>query len=339
MKNKTMWMFIGPSVFLMLLFIAAPLASVFWQSFHVTQPIYVQEEVETCTAGLLGSTCTTELKTRPILDEDRKILTKTTFVGLQSYRNVLEPTKLKEAIENRSWREFNNIRFWAALRFTLVFTILTLPLVLGAGMLIALAVNNTLHRIKGYVIFLSLLPFIVTPVIGALSIRWLFIGDGILTAGLEWWLDRDIAMFGQAWTIELMMYIYRIWHVSPFAFVVFYAGLQTVSKDVLEAAIIDGATRWQRFRYVVVPHLMPLVVFVTLIHLMDAYRVFEEIVGFSASGHVVSLQYLTYEFLLQDGTGARNISRASASAMLTMIGITILLVVPLRRVWREQRGS
>lgn len=339
MKNKTMWMFIGPSVFLMLLFIAAPLASVFWQSFHVTQPIYVQEEVETCTAGLLGSTCTTELKTRPILDEDRKILTKTTFVGLQSYRNVLEPTKLKKAIENRSWREFNNIRFWAALRFTLVFTILTLPLVLGTGMLIALAVNNTLHRIKGYVIFLSLLPFIVTPVIGALSIRWLFIGDGILTAGLEWWLDRDIAMFGQAWTIELMMYIYRIWHVSPFAFVVFYAGLQTVSKDVLEAAIIDGATRWQRFRYVIVPHLMPLVVFVTLIHLMDAYRVFEEIVGFSASGHVVSLQYLTYEFLLQDGTGARNISRASASAMLTMIGITILLVVPLRRVWREQRGS
>ena len=339
MKNKTMWMFIGPSVFLMLLFIAAPLASVFWQSFHVTQPIYVQEEVETCTAGLLGSTCTTELKTRPILNEDGKILTKTTFVGLQSYRNVLEPTKLKGAIENRSWREFNNIRFWAALRFTLVFTILTLPLVLGTGMLIALAVNNTLNRIKGYVIFLSLLPFIVTPVIGALSIRWLFIGDGILTAGLEWWLDRDIAMFGQAWTIELMMYIYRIWHVSPFAFVVFYAGLQTASKDVLEASIIDGATRWQRFRYVIVPHLMPLVVFVTLIHLMDAYRVFEEIVGFSASGHVVSLQYLTYEFLLQDGTGARNISRASASAMLTMIGITVLLVIPLRRVWREQRGS
>ena len=334
-----MWMFIGPSVFLMLLFIAAPLASVFWQSFHVTQPIYVQEEVETCTAGLLGSTCTTELKTRPILNEDGKILTKTTFVGLQSYRNVLEPTKLKGAIENRSWREFNNIRFWAALRFTLVFTILTLPLVLGTGMLIALAVNNTLNRIKGYVIFLSLLPFIVTPVIGALSIRWLFIGDGILTAGLEWWLDRDIAMFGQGWTIELMMYIYRIWHVSPFAFVVFYAGLQTASKDVLEASIIDGATRWQRFRYVIVPHLMPLVVFVTLIHLMDAYRVFEEIVGFSASGHVVSLQYLTYEFLLQDGTGARNISRASASAMLTMIGITVLLVIPLRRVWREQRGS
>ena len=339
MKTKTLWMFIGPSVFMMFLFIAAPLASVLWQSFHVTQPVYEQVEVETCTAGILGSTCETELKTRPVLDETGSITTETTFVGFQSYLNVIQPDKFSEAISNGSWTDLMNIRFWAALRFTLVFTILTLPLVLGTGLLIALAVNNTVQRIKGPVIFISLLPFIITPVIGALSIRWLFIGDGILTAGLEWWLDRDIAMFAQAWTIELMMYIYRVWHVAPFAFVVFYAGLQTVNQDALEAAIIDGASRWQRLRFVIIPHLMPLVVFLTLIHLMDAYRVFEEIVGFSASAHVISLQWLTYEFLLQDGTGARNISRASASAMLTMIGIAILLAAPLRRVWREQRGS
>jgi multiple sugar transport system permease protein len=322
---------------MMFLFIAAPLASVLWQSVHVTQPIYEQVEIETCTPGLLGSTCEVELKTRPILGDDGKIITNTTYVGLQSYRNVLEPEKLRSAIENRNWQEFENIRFWSALRFTLVFTILTLPLVLGTGLLIALAVNNTLSRLKGPVIFVSLLPFIVTPVIGALAIRWLFIGDGILTAGLEWWLQKDIAMFAQAWTIELMMYIYRVWHVAPFTFVVFYAGLQTVDQDTLEAAFIDGASRWQRLRYVIIPHLMPLVVFLTLIHLMDAYRVFEEIVGFSSSAHVISLQWLTYEFLLQDGTGARAISRASASAMLTMIGIAVLLAIPLRRVWREQR--
>ena len=339
MKKKTFLMFVGPSVFMMLVFIALPLLSVLWQSFHVTQPIYQQVEVETCTAGLLGSTCETELKTRPILDENGKVQTRTSFVGLQSYRNVIEPEKLTAAISSGNWGDITNIRFWAALRFTLMFTLLTLPLVIGTGLLIALAVNNTVQRLKGPVIFISLLPFIITPVIGALSIRWLFIGDGILTAGLEWWLDRDIAMFAQAWTIELMMYIYRVWHVAPFAFVVFYAGLQTVNQDAVEAAIIDGASRWQRLRYIIVPHLMPLVVFLTLIHLMDAYRVFEEIVGFSASAHVISLQWLTYEYLLQDGTGARAISRASASAILTMIGIAILLGPPLRRVWREQRGG
>ncbi len=322
---------------MMFLFIAAPLLSVLWQSFHVIQPIYEHVEVETCTPGLLGPVCTTDMKTRPLLDESGKIRTETKFVGFQSYRNVLEPRKFWDAIDKGSWRDLMNIRFWSALRFTLVFTLLTLPLILGAGLLIALAVNNTVQKIKGPVIFVSLLPFIITPVIGALSIRWLFLGDGILTAGLEWWLDRDIAMFAQAWTIELMMYLYRIWHVAPFAFVVFYAGLQTVNTDAVEAAIVDGASRWQRLRYVIIPHLMPLVIFLTLIHLMDAYRVFEEIVGFSASAHVISLQWLTYEFLLQDGTGARAVSRASASAILTMIGIALLLGPPLRRVWREQR--
>lgn len=324
---------------MMVLFIALPLASVLWQSFHVTQPIYEKVEVETCTAGLLGSTCTTDIKTRPVLDANGKITTETRFVGLESYRNVLEPDKLRKALSSGSWSDLMNIRFWKALRFTVVFTLLTLPLVIGTGLLIALVVNNTVQRIKGPVIFISLLPFIITPIVGALAIRWLFIGDGILTAGLENLLQRDIAMFAQAWTIEVMMYIYRVWHVAPFAFVVFYAGLQTINSDAIEAAIIDGASRWQRLRYIIIPHLMPLVIFLSVIHLMDAYRVFEEIVGFTASAHVISLQWLTYEFLLPDGTGARAISRASASAMLTMIGIALLLIYPLRRVWREQRGK
>ncbi len=112
-----------------------------------------------------------------------------------------------------------------------------------------------------------------------------------------------------------------------------------MNQDAVEAAIIDGASRWQRLRFIIIPHLIPLVIFLTLIHLMDAYRAFEEIVGFSASAHVISLQWLTYEYLLQDGTGARAISRASASAILTMVGIAILLGPPLRKVWREQRRS
>ena len=279
------------------------------------------------------------MKTRPVLDEDGRTITETSYVGLQSYRNVLEPDRLREAIANDRWLDILNIDFWAALRFTLTFTLITLPLILLLGLGIALAVNNAVRSIRGPIIFVSLLPFIITPVIGALSIRWLFIGDGIMTAFLEWWLGRDIAMFAQAWTIELLMLFYRVWHVAPFAFVVFYAGLQTVNMDTLESAIIDGASRWERLRYVVIPHLMPLIIFVALIHLMDAYRVFEEIVGFSSQAHVISLQWLTYDFLTPDDAGNRAVSRASASAMLTMIGIVILLVPLLRRTWRDHRGS
>ena len=339
MKFRTFATFVGPSMFMMLLFIAAPLISVFFQSFYVTQPIFETVEVEACTPGFTGQTCVVESRMQMVLDDEGEIVTRTEFVGLQSYWNVIEPERAWAAISNLSYRELAHIDFWKALRFTLTFTLLTLPLVVGTGLLIALAVNSAARAIRGQIIFVSLLPFIITPVIGALSIRWLFIGDGILTALLEYWLQRDIAMFAQGWTIEILMLFYRVWHVAPFAFVVFYAGLQTVNHDTLESAVVDGATRFQRLRYVVIPHLMPLIVFVALIHLMDAYRVFEEIVGFSSQAHVISLQWLTYDFLTPDDAGNRAISRASSSAMLTMVGIVILLVPLLMKTWRDHRAG
>ncbi|WP_295315111.1 sugar ABC transporter permease [Roseobacter sp.] len=339
MKFKTFAAFVGPSVFMMLLFIAAPLVSVFIQSFQVTQSVLEQVEVETCTPGFLTQTCTTEIKTVPVLGDDGKTITETRWVGLESYRNVLQMDKFWEAVGNGSWNDIMQIDFWRALRFTLSFTLLTLPLVIGVGLAIALAVNNAARTIRGPVIFISLLPFIITPVIGSLSIYWLFVGDGILTAMMERWTGTNISMFAQAWTIELLMYFYRVWHVAPFAFVIFYAGLQTVNMDTLESAVIDGASRWERLRHVIVPHLMPLIIFIALIHLMDCYRVFEEIVGFRSQAHVISLQWLTYDFMTPDDAGNRAISRASASAMLTMIGIVFLLVLPLRRTWRDHKGS
>lgn len=339
MKFKTFAAFVGPSILMMVLFIALPLVSVFFESFKVTQPIMQDVEVETCTPGFLTQTCVTELKTVPVIGEDGKTETVTLWRGLESYRNVLQMDKVWAAIGSGQWRDILQIDFWKALRFTLMFTLLTLPLVIGVGLLIALTVNNAARSVRGPVIFVSLLPFIITPVVGALSIYWLFVGDGILTAMMERWSGTNISMFAQAWTIELLMYFYRVWHVAPFAFVIFYAGLQTVNMDTLESAIIDGATRLQRLRYVIIPHLMPLIIFIALIHLMDCYRVFEEIVGFRSQAYVISLQWLTFDFLMSDDAGNRAISRASASAMLTMIGIVILLIWPLRRTWRDHKGG
>ena len=139
MKFKTFAVFVGPSLALMLVFIAAPLIGVLWQSFHLTQPVFETVEVESCTPSFTGQICTTELKTRPILDENGRIITETTYVGLQSYRNVIEPDRLRDAIASERWLDILNIDFWAALRFTLTFTLITLPLILLIGLGITLA--------------------------------------------------------------------------------------------------------------------------------------------------------------------------------------------------------
>ena len=338
MNRKTFYLFVGPSLIMMLVFIAAPLVSVFIGSFYVTRSVYEDVTVESCTPGFTTQTCTTEVRRKPIIKDNGEVLTDTVFVGLDTYRTLLQPERVKRAFTQGQWLEpFRTIDFYKALRFTVMFTLITLPFVLVVGLSIAMAVNNCVRTLRGPIIFVSLLPFIITPVIGALSIRWLFIGDGLITRGLEQLTGQDISMFAQGWTIELLMLFYRVWHVAPFAFVIFYAGLQTVNQDTLDAAIVDGASRWERLRYVIVPHLQPLIIFVTMIHLMDAYRVFEEVIGFSSEAHVISLQWLTFDYLTPDDSGNRAISRASASSMLTMVGIILILIPVLRRTWREHR--
>ena len=108
--------------------------------------------------------------------------------------------------------------------------------------------------------------------------------------------------------------------------------MQTLPTDQLEAAQIDGATRTQQVRYVVLPHLMPLVSFVALIQLMDNFRVFEPIVGFNADAHAQSLSWFIFNDL---GGETRQFSSASATSVLTIIGVTILLLPVLRRTWRD----
>ena len=339
MKPRVFAAFVLPSIVMMLVFIAAPLASVFYNSFFQTKKSYETVVIESCTPGFGVSNCVTETKTQPILDENGDFIERTIFVGFENYRNVLELDRAQEAIAQWDFTRLLQFDFWSAMRFTLMFTFITLPLVVGFGMLIALAVNNSLQKIRGQVIFVSLLPFIITPVIGALSIRWLFVGDGIITSAMEAVSGQDIALFAQGWTVEILMVFYRVWHVAPFAFVVFYAGLQTVDQSTLESAVIDGASRFERLRYVVIPHLMPLIIFVTLIHLMDTYRVFEEIVGFRAEAYVTSFQYMTFDFLTTDQAGNRSLARASASAMLTMVGIVIILIPVLRFNWRARQRA
>lgn len=337
MKRKDFYFFVTPSLIMMILFIALPLLTVFKQSFIVTQNIFEEVKVESCTPGFLKQICKTTIETKPKLDDNGKLITKSVFIGLESYKSLIRYDKIKKAFNDLTFRELKNVDFWKAFRFTVFFCLVTLPLVIFFGLLIALTVNNLARSLKGPVIFISLLPFIITPIIGALSIRWLFIGDGILIQLLEFLMNKDVALFANSWTLELLMVIYRVWHVAPFAFIVFYAGLQTLNKETLESSIIDGANRFQRLRFIIIPHLMPLIVFVALIHLMDSYRVFEEIIAFSSQAYVISLQWLTYDFLVPDETGNRLITSASTSAMLTMIGVTILLTPLLRQTWGDYK--
>lgn len=148
--------------------------------------------------------------------------------------------------------------------------------------------------------------------------------------------DPDLSIKASTPLMWIAIIIWGVWHSAPFAFVVFYAGLQTLPQDQIEAAQIDGATRWQQIKYVVVPHLMPLVTFVALIQLMDNFRVFEPIVGFNAEAHATTLSWIIFNDL---GGETRQLSAASATSVLTILGVAILLSPVLVRTWRDFKGK
>jgi multiple sugar transport system permease protein len=348
MKLKTFLAFVSPSVLAMILLIAVPLIGVMYlsvyNSYIKTEIVEVTSTVPTF-AGMKQTRV--EKVPQPVLDEDGNPVKVTEYVGSQNFVSVADPAGLGAAFsKDRSpasfgerlhgiYRDVIDIDFWGALEFTLLYAFITTPCILVLGFLVALAVNSVAQWMRGPLIFTSLLPFIITPVVGSLSIYWLFLDNAVIAALLEQMFDTKVYFLKDAITIRSLIILYGVWHVTPFAFVILYAGLQTVPSDALQAAMVDGANFWQRIWYVVIPHLAPLFVFITMIHIMDAYRIFEPILVFGSNLFANSLQYLTYYILNFED----NYHKAAASAILTVIGIVILLVPFLRRTYREQRGA
>ena len=336
MKHSSFFWFILPTATAMLLFIALPIISVLIQSVHTPHDAVL---IETENCGPFGCTTATTIDqeaTRALRDE--KPLGK--FVGLDIYfdRGHLAIDEVAETWANADslgqfFSDLNNLPFYRAMAFTLTFTFSVTPLMLVFGLMIALGVNALHQRIKGVLIFFSLLPMIVSPLIGSLVLFWMIDSRGIFGSALQWLFDDpDLSLKASTGLTWIMLIVYGVWHAAPFSFIVFYAGLQTLPQDTLESAQIDGASRWQQVRYVIVPHLMPLITFVALMQLMDNFRVFEPIVGFNSEAHAASLSWFIFNDL---GGETRLLSSAATSSVLTIIGVSILLTPVLIRTWRD----
>jgi len=341
MPHKTFFWFFFPSGLAMIIFIGLPIFSSFFQSMHI-EPEQVLIEVETCDP--FG--CETEVQVdqeATTINREANPLGRFNGFGTYTDRNHLAFNEISD-----SWNkqikmgdfisDVLNLPFYKSLLFTLTFCFAVTPCVIVLGFIVALSVNVIAKSIKGPIIFGTILPMIVTPLIGSLVLFWMIDSQGILGAAIQILFDDpNLSLKSSKSLTWIMLIVYGIWHNTPFAFIVFYAGLQTVNKETLESAVIDGANRFERLRYIVIPHLMPLIIFVSLIHLMDSYRVFEEIVAFSSQAYVISLQWLTYDFLTPDDTGNRLINRASTSAMLTMVGVIIIILPLLKKTWEDYR--
>ncbi|MEL6750506.1 MAG: sugar ABC transporter permease [Pseudomonadota bacterium] len=336
MTHKTFFMFIAPSLLAMMLFIALPIVSVVTQSLHVEHE-KVLIEVENC--GPFGC----QKETRVDTEATAKLIEEQPFGQFNGLGTYTNRAHLAFDELGAAWRssqsvgsfisEIMNLPFYRALIFTLTYTFVVTPLVIILGFLIAISVNMVAKWIKGPVIFFSLLPMMVTPLVGSLILFWMVDARGVLGASIQTLFnDPDLSLKASPTLTWIMLFVYGVWSSAPFAFVIYYAGLQTVPQDTVESAMVDGASRWERVRYVVIPHLLPLTTFVALIQLMDNFKVFEPVVGFNAEASATTLSSIIY----QDLRGEQQLfSSAAATSVLTIIGVGILLSPVFIRTWRD----
>jgi multiple sugar transport system permease protein len=240
--------------------------------------------------------------------------------------------------------------FWDALRTTLIFSVAGTALSIGAGLVAALALRQP-FRGRGAVRAATLVPY-VSPVVAVTFVWSVMLNPqfGIVNRWgqdlLGW--DDPIAFLSQRRaTVSLLgldvdvpvallsVIAFECWRYFPFAFLFLLARLQALPGDLEEAARVDGATPVQRFRYVVLPQLMPVIALLAVLRFIWTFNEFDDIyllTGGAAGTEVVSIR--VFNFL----TARTNVGLASAQA-LVLAGMLIVFVGTYLRFFGRRRDG
>ena len=192
----------------------------------------------------------------------RDALNAPIWIGTQNYQELLTDTRIGE----RTWE-----RFIVTGQF--VVPAVTLELLLGFG--VAVLLNR---KFTGRAIFMTvlLIPMMLSPVVVALFWRFMMQGEGILNyiavnllhiGSIGWLTDRH--------TVIISLIIVDVWMWTPFMMLISLAGLSAVPKYLYEAAAVDRASGWFRFRHITLPMITPLLLIAIIFRTIDAYKLFD----------------------------------------------------------------
>lgn len=228
--------------------------------------------------------------------------------------------------------------FWTAMQNTIVWVLLSLVIPTSLGLVMALALNRPIF---GRNLFRSVfyIPGVLAPIAIANMWRWMYnpnygvfselakawhIGDG---SGVTFLSDPKVAIYA--------IFAAFVWQIAGLNMVLFLAGLQSVSKELVESARLDGANNWKVFRHVTFPALRPTVVVVLVLTIVHSIKVFDLVVGMTGGGPAQSSQVLALwsysQSFLQHDFGMGN------AVATVLLGITLVLVIPYL-IW-STKGS
>jgi multiple sugar transport system permease protein len=245
-------------------------------------------------------------------------------------------------IENYRWLADDSV-FWLSVFNTLFYTTVASVLKFGLGLWLALLLNEKLPM-KSFFRAIVLLPWVVPTVLSALAFWWIFDSQFSIISWvlMQWgWIDAPINFLGEPWTARWAVISANVWRGVPFVAISLLAGLQTIPQSLIEAAALDGATSWQRFRRITLPLLTPIIAVVMTFSVLFTFTDFQLIYVLTRGGPVNATHLMaTLSFQRAIPGGQLGEGAAIAVAMIPFLLAAILYSFfgLQRRKW-QQGGS
>jgi multiple sugar transport system permease protein len=243
------------------------------------------------------------------------------FVGLGNYSALLSEQE-----------------FWESLWRTVVIVASAVVLEFVTGLLVAYGLYRLTFGVKA-LNTLVFMPSIITPVVAALFLRWIFIGRwGLLSGLLIGWGIFPADFLGDPNWSRVTVILADAWQFTPFMILVLYAGLNTVDQSQIEAAQVDGAGPWMLLFRIMIPAIRPLILFVLAIRVMDSLRFFDQIYVLTAGGPGNATQTVTI-YTYQLAFRLLQIGKASALGVITLLITAAAISVIIATLYRRERGA
>ncbi|MBE0479144.1 sugar ABC transporter permease [Candidatus Aerophobetes bacterium] len=237
-----------------------------------------------------------------------------TWAGIENYRTIL----------------FVDPYFRSTLKVALLYLAGTVPLQLGLGLVVALVLYQIAKKTIQFLRTVLVIPVTMTPVLVGMIWRLMYNPDlGYLNYFLSWFGFSPISWTGMPQTALLSVMMADIWEWTPFAALILLAGLQSLPQEPFEAALVDGASSWQTFRYVTLPLLSPAMLVVLLIRMIDSFKTFDLIFVLTGGGpglHTETLNYYTYRY----GFKFFHLGYASALSWILVMVVTAISIILIR---------
>ncbi len=230
-------------------------------------------------------------------------------------------------------RLFTDADFWQVIGNTAYFTVATLMPTIIIPLGLAVLLNRSL-ALRGVLRAAYFIPSITSLVAVGLAFRWLFQTDGPVNDILiDWGLEPIAWLSSTFWAMPVLILL-SSWKQLGFNLVVFLAGLQTIPQSRYEAAELDGADGWAKFRYITIPGLKPTIVFAVLTTAIFTLKSFEQVYIITGGGPLNSTNLLVY-YIYEQAFSRFEFGYAAAAATILLI-IAFVFVYFYLRIWNEK---